>query len=218
LLPQNRDELLRKVRGYEAYRPTKPQPEAFVKLGLYRYGKSRGQSFTYQCAVCGADAEAFPVCAEGRDEVGPVRVCERCLEAGNIDEHLAKRATNLEARAITEQNAELVVEARDARSLIGRLDVPTIEAWRWLSSRDTAAKAIDIETCKVFWQYVQIMDPYGFDVAMPEEYDCVGRQNFVISDITDGKVWIGDLPEEKRDALHERMKREPPSSDDEIPF
>jgi hypothetical protein len=58
------------------------------------------------------------VCAEGRDEIGPVRVCEQCLEAGNIDEHLAKRAADLEARAATEQNAELEVEARDARSLL----------------------------------------------------------------------------------------------------
>jgi hypothetical protein len=212
LLPQNRDELLSKVRGYESYRPTKLQPGGPIEVGLYRCGKS----FTYQCAVCGADAEAFPVCAEGRDEVGPVRVCERCLEAGNIDERLAKRAADLEARATTEQNAELEVEARDARSLIGRLRVPTIEAWRWLASRYAAAEAVDIDTCKVFSQHVQTMDPYGCDLAMPEEYDCIGRETFVISDATDGKVWIADLPKEKIDALDERMKRG--SAITEIPF
>jgi hypothetical protein len=103
LLPRNREELLRKVRGYKSSRPTKPRPMAIIGVGLYR----RRESFSYQCAVCGADADAFPVCAEGRDEVGPVRVCERCLEARTIDEHLAQHAADLEARAATERTASL---------------------------------------------------------------------------------------------------------------
>jgi hypothetical protein len=100
---------------------------------------------------------------------------------------------------------------------MGRLDVPTIEAWRWLASRDAAAEAVDVKTCEVFRQHVQMMDPYGCDVAMPEEYDCVGGELFVVSNATDGKVWIGDLPDEKCKELYERIKREPASSDDSIP-
>jgi hypothetical protein len=206
LLPRNREELLRKVRGYGFYRQTKPRPMAVIRVGLYRVRKK--ESFSYQCAVCGADADAFPVCAEGRDEIGPVRVCERCLEADNIDEHLAQRAADLEARAATEQNGELEVEARDARSLIGRLEVRTIEAWRWLASRDAAAQTVDIETCTIYPQAVQMFDPYGLDVSMPEEWECVGKYIFVVSDATNGGVYIDDLPEKKRNALYERIKRE----------
>jgi hypothetical protein len=216
LLPRNRDELFRQVMGYKSYRPTKPRPLAIIRIGLYQ----TGESFSYQCAVCGADADAFLVCAEGRDEVGPVRVCERCLEAGNIDERLAQHAADLEARAATEQNGKLEAEARDARSLIGRLDVPTIEAWRWLASRDAAAQVVDIETCEIFAQHVQMIDPYGLDVDTPDGCGCIGKDTFVVSDATNGRVCIDDLPEEKRKALYGRMKRERElgSCDDLIPF
>ena len=49
---------------------------------------------------------------------GGLRVCERCLQRGDIDGHLEQRALALEE------------QAKKARALIGRLRVPTYDQWR----------------------------------------------------------------------------------------
>jgi hypothetical protein len=56
------------------------------------------------------------ILAEARDM--KIRVCESCLEAANIDERLEENGKKYEAAA-----------AR-ARSLIGRLEVPTFDQWK----------------------------------------------------------------------------------------
>ena len=71
----------------------------------------------WPCTVCGGCTEKVAMLAEGQDEHGKIRVCENCLENGDIDEHLAKHADTLGAQA------ELV------RKLIGRLKVPTFAEW-----------------------------------------------------------------------------------------
>jgi hypothetical protein len=73
------------------------------------------------CIVCGGTEEApvlaeVPIADAGGGET--IRVCERCLEVGTIDEQLAAHAGRLEA------NAQAV------RSLIGRLRVPTFAQWQ----------------------------------------------------------------------------------------
>jgi hypothetical protein len=70
----------------------------------------------WPCHVCGGHTEKVEVLAE--DHGGNVRVCEFCLEAGNIDDRLRKHAARLREYADA-------VEA-----LIGLLKVPSYEAWQ----------------------------------------------------------------------------------------
>ena len=67
------------------------------------------------CSVCLGCTEKVEVLAEGP---GGLRVCERCLQRGDIDAHLEQRALALEE------------QAKKARALIGRLRVPTYGQWR----------------------------------------------------------------------------------------
>jgi hypothetical protein len=68
----------------------------------------------WPCHVCGGYTEKVSVLAEGEHH----RVCESCLQAGDIDARLERFAARLEA------------QAKDTRGLIGRLQVPTYEAWQ----------------------------------------------------------------------------------------
>ena len=69
-------------------------------------------------ATCGGHTEKVPVLAEGKDEHGTVRVCEQCLQAGDIDARLEKTAAHLDAQAAL------------TRKLIGRLQVPSYAEWK----------------------------------------------------------------------------------------
>jgi hypothetical protein len=62
----------------------------------------------WPCTVCGGQTSGVNVLNESPDAT--VRVCEHCLQAGHVDERLAK-------------------QAQKTRSLIGRLKVPTYEEW-----------------------------------------------------------------------------------------
>ena len=66
------------------------------------------------CDVCGGCTERVAMVARGHD----LLVCEFCLEAGDIDERLERRAARLEAAA------------DETRALIGRLVVPSYAEWR----------------------------------------------------------------------------------------
>jgi hypothetical protein len=67
----------------------------------------------WPCTVCGWHTEKVPILAESEDPSCCIRVCEQCLEEGQIDARLTERA---------QQIPEL-------RSLVGRLRVPTYEQW-----------------------------------------------------------------------------------------
>ncbi len=73
----------------------------------------------WPCHVCGSQTEKVSILAEAGDPLSDdlVRVCERCLEAGDIDERLEAHARSLD------DDADWV------RALIGRLEVPTYAAW-----------------------------------------------------------------------------------------
>ena len=108
----------------------------------------------YPCTVCGgctekvdvhAESDALPpkegsVVAEssacGWDDV--IRVCEPCLEAGDIDERLAQRAMEIEA-GIERRAAESRQHVQFLRSLVGRLKVPTFAQW------EEAGRALSLE-------------------------------------------------------------------------
>jgi hypothetical protein len=82
----------------------------------------------WPCTVCGGCTEKVPILAEGNDFTGrdhtgrivrrEVRVCERCLEMGNIDERLREHV------------ASITHWLEFVRSLVGRLHVPSYEAWK----------------------------------------------------------------------------------------
>lgn len=84
----------------------------------------------WPCTVCGGNTEKVIVLCEGRvnpDVESTIRVCERCLEAGDIDGRLERHAEYLEAFA------------ERVRSLIGRLNVPTYAAWQDAEKRNDVA-------------------------------------------------------------------------------
>ena len=78
----------------------------------------------WPCTVCGGCTEKVPILAEGQQplsndgEYRIIRVCENCLQFGEIDEKLEQHTLMLET------------EARLLREMIGRLQVPTFEEWQ----------------------------------------------------------------------------------------
>jgi hypothetical protein len=83
----------------------------FVRTGFFT---------RWPCHVCGGHTEKVEVLTEVKCVDGDValRVCETCLEAGDIDKRLEDHA------------ARLVSEAARLRNLIGRLKVPTFAQWK----------------------------------------------------------------------------------------
>jgi hypothetical protein len=74
--------------------------------------------------------------------------------------------------------------------------------------RKAVGLQIDPETAEVFWTYAQVMDPYGDDPNLPEEYECVGRAYFARSPKPDVWVEFSDLS----DATRDRCRSQPPST------
>jgi hypothetical protein len=85
----------------------------------------------WPCSVCGGHTGVVNVLNESPD--GKVRVCEDCLKAGHINERLATHATRLET------------QAKEMRSLIGRLKVPSYEEWLAEEQRVDADRIADGE-------------------------------------------------------------------------
>jgi ribosome-binding protein aMBF1 (putative translation factor) len=93
--------------------------------------KAVKQHFHWPCSVCGGHTRGVNVLTESLD--GTVRVCEKCLKDGQIDERLAMHAQRLEE------------EARKTHSLIGRLKVPSYEEWLAEERRVDAQRVADGE-------------------------------------------------------------------------
>jgi hypothetical protein len=79
------------------------------------------------------------------------------------------------------------------------------EIQQWLAIRKEAGLHIDPETAEVYWDFVHLLDPYGVDLDLPEEYQQIGRDYFARSPGSDVWVWFGDLSEETRNALRGRQ-------------
>ena len=87
------------------------------------------------CDVCGGRTAKVPILAESEDGI---RVCETCLESGNIDDRLRDKADLLEAMARGARQllrrfheAAMFEEAAcGTRELIGRLIVPSFSEWQ----------------------------------------------------------------------------------------
>jgi hypothetical protein len=74
----------------------------------------------------------------------------------------------------------------------------------FLAGRKVAGQAINVETCEIAKIAVDVVDPYGVG---DDGIECIGRLVFVESAESDGWVYVGDLPEDKARALHDRIER-----------
>lgn len=94
----------------------------------------------WPCHVCGDCTEKVAVLAEVKDgEYAGLRVCETCIEAGDIDARLAAHADTIEARAAS------------LRALIGRLQVPSFAEWQ---RRTDSIEAKNAAWEKEFWDEI----------------------------------------------------------------
>jgi hypothetical protein len=82
------------------------------------------------------------------------------------------------------------------------------EIKQWLQIRVDEGLKIDPETAEVDWCYAYVVDPYGLDPDLPEEYRCVGREYFARS--PGSEIWVAfyQLPEATRDRLWEKRSEE----------
>ena len=85
----------------------------------------------------------------------------------------------------------------------------------FLATRRAAGRMIDPETCEIWDEYCQILDPYGVDPP-PDECCCIGRLIFVRSSERNGPVCQYDLPDDTYLAVCARISRG--DVRDELPF
>jgi hypothetical protein len=78
------------------------------------------------------------------------------------------------------------------------------EEGRFYARRREAGRVIDIATCAFVWDYAAIGDPYGID----PKCDTLVQELFVESADSGGWIHEGELPMDKRAALHYRIKIE----------
>jgi hypothetical protein len=74
----------------------------------------------------------------------------------------------------------------------------------FLASRKAAGRAIDIETCTIWSEHCNLLDPYGVDL---DSDCCIESVIFVRSAESDGPIYEEDLPEDKYHALCARIDR-----------
>ena len=63
------------------------------------------------------------------------------------------------------------------------------------AQRKAAGARIDPATAEVWFEYAQVLDPYGDDPNLPDECYCVGREFFAADPIEQIPVHFRDLPE-----------------------
>jgi hypothetical protein len=81
---------------------------------------------SYPCTVCGGRIKAEVLCEAVQCVSGKfIRVCPRCLEAGDIDRKLKKHAAKLQERA-----ADLIEKAAWLKGLVGRVTTPSFADWK----------------------------------------------------------------------------------------
>jgi hypothetical protein len=80
----------------------------------------------------------------------------------------------------------------------------------WLAVRKAEAKQIDPDPAEIDFSWGQILDPYGLDPDLPEEYQCIGRLYFARRPGSDTWVCFYDLPADVREPLWKRASAELP--------
>lgn len=77
---------------------------------------------------------------------------------------------------------------------------------QWKALYKEAGQRVDPATAKTTRMYVNTFDPYGLHNFGPE-FVQVGQEEFAYEPVSDLWVWFGDLSEEVRTQLWERLKR-----------
>jgi hypothetical protein len=75
---------------------------------------------------------------------------------------------------------------------------------QWLAIRKEAGLKIDPETAEVFWNWGQVLDPYGL-YDLTDEEKCTQRNYFARSPGSDLRVSFDDLPKAVCDRLWARI-------------
>jgi hypothetical protein len=75
----------------------------------------------------------------------------------------------------------------------------------WLAVRREVGLKIDPATAEVSFHWTDTGDPYGIHARSPGEDYCVGRSYFARSPGSDIWVEFGDLPDETRDKLWNKI-------------
>jgi hypothetical protein len=65
---------------------------------------------------------------------------------------------------------------------------------------------IDPVTAIVWFEYAQVLDPYGDEPDLPDEAFCVGREWFAADPDERFAVHFSDLPQATRDQLEEKRR------------
>jgi hypothetical protein len=136
------------------------------------------------------------------------------LRCDNIEQLNAARKPLVELQKLTSQGGDpastTVIEALFPNVPVKkRTAAEKADMERWLAIRKEEGLRIDPETAEVDWSYAQTLDPYGVmdEWELPKEFHQVGREYFARA--PGSKIWVefGDLPDETREKLWNRHRR-----------
>jgi hypothetical protein len=91
-----------------------------------------------------------------------------------------------------------------------------IEIEKFYEARRQAGLAINLFTAEVWWEYGQVLDPYGLGLDLPEEARQIGRNYFARAPGSDIWVEFNDLPDATLKALRLRIDRGDFDRDDDM--
>jgi len=77
----------------------------------------------------------------------------------------------------------------------------------FLALKKQAGSKIDSTTAEISWVYANRFDPYGIDPGVADE--CFEDLCYASSPMSRISVWIGDLPNETKQALRLRLPKDP---------
>src|SRR5262245_38175202 len=103
-------------------------------------------------------------------------------------------STTKEGNQVTDTKADGSRTNGDSGSRAG---LDHAEYDRFVKERLEAGQKIDPDTAEVYWEYVQMADPYGV-LDLPPEH--IGRGYFARAPGSDLWIEFGDLPEATREA------------------
>src|SRR5262245_43325073 len=115
------------------------------------------------------------------------------------------KAVTKKTRRIQEYLEKLDEEAR-TKTNKKRIDTVEITVDYLKAVRREVGRHIDPETAEVYWMYAQVCNPYGDELDLPDELQCVGRDYFARSPGSKVWIWFGDLPDASADRLWKEHK------------
>ena len=149
-----------------------------------------------------------------------IAALDEAIQRPSLDEHLEVEQLNKQRDALVELRKRASQGGSPASTTVIEALFPDVpvrkrtpqereELERWLAIRKEEALKIDPETADVDWQYAETSDPYGVldEWDLPKEFHQVGRAYFARAPGSDIWVVFGDLPDETRDKLWQRQRR-----------